>query len=154
MSAEYAWHYTVGSRALQIRETGFIMPATAYVPEGEIPVVWFSTRQHWEPTANKATVENGERRSLTFAETIDRGGGGYRFGLSPTRLIPWKQLVDEAQIRPEMAAALIRAAKRSGADPMFWYGAFEPVPIGECIIERLQDNVWVKAEWAGASTVA
>jgi hypothetical protein len=141
-----AWHYTIGLRAQQIRESGFLMPATANVPEGEIPVVWFSTRQYWEPTANKAMMKDGQRVSLTFAETIEKGGGGYRFGLPAARLVPWTRLKDEARISREMAAGLIRAGKRAGADPEFWYGALEPVPVSNCAIERLEGNFWVKVE--------
>ena len=48
-----AWHYTVTVRAALILAEGVIRPATVGVPDGEIPVVWFSTRQFWEPTANK-----------------------------------------------------------------------------------------------------
>ena len=84
-----AWHYTVGARMGSILESGEIRAATLYVPKGEIPIVWFSTRSYWEPTANKALLnERGEIVSLGFEQTILHGGGGWRFGISVDQLIP------------------------------------------------------------------
>jgi len=45
------WHYTKGVHLAKILADGFIRPATAFVDPGEKPIVWFSTDQHWEPTA-------------------------------------------------------------------------------------------------------
>jgi hypothetical protein len=138
-----AWHYTIGLRAQSILSDGLIRPATAGVPAGETPVVWFSTRQHWEPTANKAMAKDGLYiRRLTFEETIERGGGGWRFGLPVDRLVAWRNLSRLANISRETANGLVRAARKSGADPAFWYAALGPVVVAECVIERLDGDEW------------
>jgi hypothetical protein len=132
---------------IQIREAGVLRPATAGVPQGEIPVVWFSARQHWEPTANKnLQLPDGRIVSLDFAETISRGEGGWRFGMPVESLIPWRRLREAARITPKTATGLIRAAKRQGADQAFWYGSLEPVPLHACVIERLDADTWVNAD--------
>lgn len=54
------WHYTTFSRLTRILLTGEIRPASAGVPEGERPIVWFSRNPVWEETA---TPEILDRRS-------------------------------------------------------------------------------------------
>ena len=141
-----AWHYTVSIRAAGILSAGELRPSTAFVPASEIPIVWFSTRQHWEPTANKALQNaDGHRVPLDFDETIEYGGGGWRFGVAVDQLTPWRRLKLAAHISPDMAAGLVRAAKRCGADPSFWYGSLKPVRMSVCLIERLTDGRWIAA---------
>lgn len=109
-----AWHYTINARAVLIFSEGVIRPATAAVPAGEIPVVWFSTRQHWEPTANKGAIDdNGQRVRLTMKQTLDRGGGGWRFGLPTERLLYWRKLIIAAQIVRAHARALEYTARKA-----------------------------------------
>jgi hypothetical protein len=51
--AMLAWHYTTGSNALLIFESGVLRPTSLYVAPPEKPVLWFSTTPYWEPTASK-----------------------------------------------------------------------------------------------------
>lgn len=37
-----------------IMEDGKIRPTTGFIPAGELPIVWFPTKQFWEPTVVEA----------------------------------------------------------------------------------------------------
>ena len=132
-----AWHYTIGKHAASIIEGGVIRGATEHVPTGEMPVVWFSLRQHWEPTANKMIRSaDGTVRFGTMADTI-RIGGGWRFGLPVSELLPYRDLKRAANISGETARGLERVARRQGADPALWYGSLTPVEVSRCIVQIL-----------------
>lgn len=128
-----AWHYTVGLHSVDILRGGFIKTATFRMPEGEKPIVWFSTRQNWEPTATKAWKRDGNL--MTVPQMIERANGVWRFGLSAAELLPWKSLQGAACMELDVAHALTRAARKIGADPFFWYGSLEPVAVDRCVIQ-------------------
>ena len=139
-----AWHYTINDRAVHILKDGIIRAATANVPANETPIVWFSTRQHWEPTANKAMIDDsGNVSSLTMQETIQLGGGAWRFGLDTEKLIYYRKIIQVANITRRMAKALEQTALDAGADPTCWWGAIEPVNVSDCIVEQLDGDNWV-----------
>jgi len=46
------FHYTRFGNFKKILVAGKIIQADTFVEPPEIPVVWFSSRQDWEPTAN------------------------------------------------------------------------------------------------------
>jgi len=129
-----AWHYTLGVKATDILRDGFIRGATA-VPTGDRPIIWFSLRQIWEPTATKGRMFAGERPDLTLAEMIDEGHGLWRFGVPKIDLLAWKPLQQKAAISRDMARVLVREAQRAGTDPKFWYGSLEPVAVDRCEIQ-------------------
>lgn len=69
-SDQIAWHYTTGVNFIKIVESGFLLPTDACINLGELPVLWFSLNQHWEPTSRKAMItEDGRFRSLTKFDT-------------------------------------------------------------------------------------
>jgi hypothetical protein len=139
----YFWHYTVGAKMRLIEESGVLKPAVAFVPAGEIPVVWLSSRQLWGPTANKmVALGTGQLVVLNFRETTSQLGGGFRFGLPVQRLIPWRQLRTAARISAVTQTQLVQSARSQGADPNSWAGALEPVPVAACRIERLVKSSW------------
>jgi len=123
-----------------------IKPATAHVPDGERPIVWFSARQHWEPTASKGKIINGVRSTMTLREMISKGDGLWRFGVLVAELQSYHQLKKSAAIAPAMARALERSARECGADPAFWYGSLEAVKVSGCTIQCLYDP---DGEWGG-----
>src|SRR5262245_34334142 len=83
------WHYTTYDRLLRILGDGMIRPATAHVPEGERPVVWFSFHPFWEPTATKGIVIGGVTRDATEEEM----GGLVRIGVEEqTAPYRWHQI--------------------------------------------------------------
>ncbi len=102
-----------------------IRGAAAGVPAGERPLVWFSSRQLWEPTATKGIVVNGVRRDATMQEMMAERGL-WRFGISVSELLPWKALREQGNIGADTARDLIRAARRVGADPSFGTARLRP----------------------------
>ncbi len=42
-----------------------------------------------------------------------------------------------------MRLGLVKAARAAGADPSFWYGSLNPIPIADCVIQRLSGDDWV-----------
>jgi hypothetical protein len=144
-----AWHYTVGARAADILRDGFIRAATEGVPAGELPIVWFSTRQVWEPTATKGYVIDGVRREATMREMIEDGDGLWRFGIPVSGLLAWGPLQQAAGMTRETARRLARAAQRQGADQFFWYGTLAPVAVDRCAIQCI---VTLGDEWGGLPT--
>lgn len=144
MAARTAWHYTTGDRAALILSDGVIKAATAFVPDGEKPVVWFSTRQRWEPTATKGIIgPDGIRRDATLDEMIEHGGGLYRFGLPASELIPWNQIPAATGMSRDMARALVKAACRKGADPSFWFASMEPVIVLDLAVQWYINSEWI-----------
>jgi len=144
-----AWHYTIGHRADSIIKDGFIRVATRFVPDGETPVVWFSQRQHWEPTANKGGMRNGVRVGLSARETWQHGGGGWRFGIAVSELLSYRDLKRAANIAPGTARGLERSARQMGADPALWYGSLAPVEVSRCIVQVLDIEA---GEWGEPDT--
>jgi hypothetical protein len=73
------WHYTVWPKLREILEDQQIRRATACVPRGERPVVWFTSRPMWEPTASAG--RGG--RMATIAEMVGELGPLVRIEVSP-----------------------------------------------------------------------
>ncbi|MGH3626908.1 MAG: hypothetical protein ACRET2_02630 [Steroidobacteraceae bacterium] len=134
-----AWHYTVGKHAENIRRDGFIRPATLHVRPPEKPIVWFSTRQDWEPTATPAWERN--YNMMTVPMMMELAGGLWRFGMDSAEFLPWGRLKEAARIPKKVLRGLEKAAR---GDPYCWYGSLEPVAIARCQVEcRLtEDSDW------------
>ena len=137
MSVRLAWHYTVPHHGQEIRACGHIKPATLFVPAGEKPVVWFSLRQFWEPTANKAIMRDGTRVPLSMQETWEAAGGACRFGVPAVELLPYRRLKFAANISADWAKGLERAAREAGSDVGMFLGSLESVSLDRCVAEML-----------------
>src|SRR5262245_44666416 len=112
MAAPIKWHYTTGQKFRLIVTDGEILPATAGVPEGERPIVWFSTAPDWETTANKYLLRrDGTIEHLDRAKTAELDGGLVRFGVAPeTAPHDWEALKELSGMSSEMAQGLYRVA--------------------------------------------
>jgi hypothetical protein len=141
---EYAWHYTTGECFIKIAESGVLELATAFLPEGEKPVLWFSINQKWEPTSGKGLIKNGGHRALkTMQENYEHGRGLARFGYPPDGLIPWVKL----PIRSETKRGLEKAGRLCGANPFHWMGALLPIDITDTVIEIMNNHgVWERIQ--------
>lgn len=140
------WHYTVGIRYQLIERDGVIKPATAFVPQGEKPIVWFSLNQQWEKTADKSVKdEDGTLRHLNTAETAEVGGGLVRIGVAPeTAPHDWKTLRELSGMTSAMAQGMYHAAIDKGARPGEWRGTFQAVPRSKwTAIEIFENGEWV-----------
>ena len=145
--SKIVWHYTIGDRALDILEGGVIKRATAGVPEGEKPIVWFSTNQVWEQTACKFTHTPTGPVRLNKEQTAELGNGLYRFGvLDKTAPYKWRELRQKAGMTSATVKHLESWGKAQGANIGQWRGTFEDVPIEKCVaIEVLKDGRWLDA---------
>jgi hypothetical protein len=142
-----AWHYTTGIGFTGIVADGYIRPATSLVPPGERPVVWFSTNQFWEYTANKGWWDeiDGKSGTLTMQQTAERCGGLFRFGvLHEDAPYDWRQIRQLSGMSTRMANGLHKVATAAGASPREWRGSFEPVAREKWVaVETMKDGAWV-----------
>lgn len=139
------WHYTVGVRFKSIVEDGVILPATAGVPDGERPAVWFSVREPWEPTANKLMRRpNGDLVVLDREETAEAGGGLVRIGVARSAApVSWREYLRTSGITKKMAEGLAASARRQGSNPALWFVSYHAVP--RDLWRAVQ--VWHEGEW-------
>jgi hypothetical protein len=140
------WHYTTGNRLRAIFTDGVIKPATAFVPMSERPVVWFSTNEEWEPTANKlGRDQNGSPAPLDRDGTAELYGGLARIAVADeTAPFDWDALKRRSGMSNLTARGLRRAAISSGSRPGDWWGTFDPVPRDQWVaIEVWHEGRWV-----------
>lgn len=132
-----AWHYTIGHYLPTIAETGVLMPATAGLQSRELPAVWFSLAQHWEPTATKMLqTKTGELRRMTFDE-LKSVGGLVRFGIEPRKLLCGAALRRRAHINNETWSQLCAVAAAQGANPANWFGHIGPMSVENFVIQLM-----------------
>jgi len=144
-SCQLAWHYTTGTNFFKIVETGFLLTTDAGIGPHEIPVLWFSRNQVWEPTSRKAVINSdGTLKKLTKRETFELGKGLVRFGFPEALLVPWKNLPKQAQISYTNARALETRGHAQGANPADWMGNLSKIPINELVIEVMEESSWVR----------
>lgn len=133
-----AWHYTVGLRFESILQDGFILPATAYVPETERPLVWLSTHTVFEPTARKLIgAPGGKPRIASLVELARLGGGLVRIGYPCRSLVPWPDIGLLARMDRKTRRLLQESASRQGANPSHWWGSLEPLALAAGVIEAM-----------------
>lgn len=144
-AAIIAWHYTTGDKAVLILESGELRPTDCNVPAWEEPVLWFSLRQSWEPTATKGFVDarTGRRRDATLTEMHRLGGGVVRFGVDAARLIRWPALAKAAHMRSATARGLEKSGRSKGAVPSDWLGSLQPVPLADVLhLQQFNGETW------------
>ena len=138
------WHYTTGQKHSLIMESGELQPTTIGVSYPEKGILWFSSNQYWEPTANKGAKIDGAMVTLSMEETRDNGYGLFRYGMRLDRLHPWKKLIKKSRMSKDVASGLEEVGKEQGADPSHWYGKTTVIPLKR--IKSIQtmgdDNQW------------
>lgn len=141
-----AWHYTTGEKCEQIIASGVLIPATANITKREIPILWFSMAQFWEPTASKGMLIGNQLVNLKMKGTYEHCRGLVRFGVSPSSLIPWPALGRVARIPAKMRVSIEQVARAEGSDPRAWCGipgGFLPVDQVEAI-DVFDGTRWVR----------
>ena len=139
-----AWHYTVGVWFAKIESAGVLRPATEFVEKRERPVVWFTTRDTFEPTAVKLWRRpDGTLERLSVEETERRGRGLFRIGIEPDGLSTWDEWRKHSRVRPTVADALERVAEDQGSDVSEWLVSFRPVPARDWKAVE----VWYRRRW-------
>jgi hypothetical protein len=143
------WHYTKGVHLPKILATGEIRPATAGVPVGEQPIVWFSGNATWEATANPGRRDDaGKLHDATVEEMDAIFGGRARISVNDaTAPYDWYHLKRAAGIKTRMARDMEVDAIRRGASPKDWRGTFDPVPREKWLsVEVFHNGAWVPFE--------
>jgi len=140
------WHYTTAHKLGAILASGAIIPATAAIDPGESPVVWFSSRPTWEPTATKCPAPGRLGQILTAAAQ----GGLVRIAVRP-EIAPYRfaHLPIVAGTQPSTCVRLCVAGIEMGGDPDDWHFATTPVRRADWIAidrYRFEDDLWVTAE--------
>ena len=146
-AAPMLWHYTVVERLNQILADGLLRPAAMGALKGVKPVVWFTTNQDWEPTANRLWQSpTGSWTRLGKDQTIVLFGGLARIGVAPSVApIDWKAYKDQSGIPPKAANTIYNEAVSVGGRPGNWFATFEPVPRSLW----LAVEVWESEQWIG-----
>jgi hypothetical protein len=143
--SEVRYHYTVGKYVTEILRVG-IKPATAFVPKSERPIVWFTSSEQWEGTANKGIVGHGVNRTLTRDETERMCGGLYRIGVRDDMLglHPFQRITNESRQHPAVTDSLVSIAIEAGSNPdRDWFGTFHTVdPVEFAAVERWDGTNW------------
>jgi hypothetical protein len=122
------FHYTTFPLWKQIQASNTILPATLYVPPQEKPVVWFSFRQDWEPTASPATIKNGQRVTLTFNEVVQARLVPCRIEISPrTARLNWRAWRKLSGVKSRTVKGLEQVAIEMGANVRDWRMTFDAV---------------------------
>jgi hypothetical protein len=135
------WHYTINPRFLKILKCGYIDVSTKGVVPPQLPVVWFSANQWWEPTL-MFCIENGPVLSLRemYLEWIF----AIRIGVLPSSApITWPSLRWRALIGEESANHLVAVAAKMGGSPSRWHCSMTPVPRSEWqAVESFDGQKW------------
>jgi hypothetical protein len=144
--ASLVWHYTVVERLNVILADGVLRPVAMGALKGVKPVVWFTSNQDWEPTANRLWQSpTGSWTRLGKDQTIVLFGGLARIGVAPaTAPLDWKGYKEHSGIPPKAANTIYNEAVSVGARPGQWSATFDSVPREKWLaVEVWQDEQWV-----------
>ncbi|MCO6457455.1 MAG: hypothetical protein J5I93_19310 [Pirellulaceae bacterium] len=141
------WHYTTVQKLDSIVHSGAIQPSAPPRERDEKPVVWFSSRPDWDPTANPVVAAAGgrTRRYATLDETIVVGGGLARIGVA-AEVAPhdWKAYKRLSGVSPRRAKAMYDRALALGSRPSSWFVSFAAVPRQQWqAVEVCVDGQWL-----------
>ena len=142
------FHYTTGTRLRQIVNSGAIKPTTVKIEPDKKPVAWFSTQDHWEPTATKFPIPG-------IAGQIATGqaqGGLVRItvpGTCAPYVFPQLHLI--AGTKPSVCIGLLVAGLELGSDPDTWRFTPDAVPVSlfrEVEFYDFANNTWLAIDLA------
>jgi hypothetical protein len=138
------FHYTLVDRLDQIIASGEIRTATAFVPRGERPVVWFSTHPIWEPTADKLKILSPDLVRLATDAEMDNIGRARIEVAQHTAPYEWGDFRRQTFASKETASQLAQSARAQGSSASAFRFSLKPVPA----------NAWLAIElWNGAGWV-
>jgi len=114
-----AWHYTIRRKFRAIVASGELLPTYLGAKPPELPVLWFSLNQEWEPTALKDRCDlDGVAPTLGKKRARQPAGKLIRFGYPAEKCIMWPLLGRRAKIPPRIRIALERWGREEGANPV------------------------------------
>ena len=122
-----------------------LKPTDVLIAPGELPVLWFTTNERWEPTVLSVFAPSLEAAH----EAMLRHGGLARIVCDQTVAPhPWKELKEIARIPSKIAMILYRAAIDLGSRPGEWRGTLDVVPVTQFIALEIYDG----HQWIPTST--
>lgn len=140
MEQRLYWHYAPWARLDQIVQDGYLRPSNTGA-ENETPLLWFSARQDWEPTASKLAGNATSLWRMTLQEQRD-SIGCIRFGLrhNHPRLLPWAAACKLAGTSFTSRRKLEAVGKRIGGSPSDWFAMEGVIPLTELRFQVLLDR--------------
>lgn len=143
----YVWHYTVIDYLPGIRGYGLLLPSNACA-EDELPMLWFSGNQIWEPTAAKPYVAASGRLITPSTREVFEQGRAIRFGLpsNDPRLLDWRAACKFAGTPRRMREAMERVGIEQGAKPADWFASAGGVAVHELQFQVHRDGNWESAD--------
>ena len=154
------WHYTIGECARLIFADGLMRPwgwtrkaarhmwndrgaARLY---DRVPLLWFSRRETYEPSARKGLATRAGAVWLTEAQTEVYGSGLFRFGVDASAVpLRWHDYIEMNRV-PKRAA---RTMERHGYPPD-WLASRRPIPLSRCHAVE----VFYRLEWRAVSDIS
>lgn len=132
------FHYTTASSLVRILDARTIKPSGVFMP-GEVPVVWCSFREPWEPSASF-------HPAVTFEDLADIDTP-CRIEIDPAAApFDWAVWREAANVGWRTRRRLKRAAKRAGANIADWRMSVEPIGVDDWIcVECFVDGAWRNA---------
>jgi hypothetical protein len=139
---ERIFHFTTGVKLLSIINSGSIQPTTAKIEPHEKPVAWFSTQDHWEPTATKVPIPGMQGQIMTA-----RAQGGLVRITVPGTCAPYvfQQLPVIAGTKPSVCIRLLIAGLELGSDPDSW--RFTPTPVPTALFREIEFFDFTHDRW-------
>ena len=113
----------------------------------EVPLLWFSANQRWEPTASKIVRTQRGLVRLTFEEQAAKYGC-IRFGLpaGDHRLLNWLEACHAGRTPRESRRGMERLGRKLGANPDDWFASVIDVPLADlCFQMWLSQHGWKSA---------
>lgn len=151
-------HYAPCVRLAKILGSGNLRPSNA-MADGELPLLWFSANQRWEPTATKARWQNG----IIVLSTLDQqlqDFGCCRFSLpaDDQRLMPWLAACRFAGTGYTVRRKMEAAGRKQGANPLQWFAVADAVALSDLRFSVFNGRTWSAADisetanaWEGRS---
>ena len=143
------WHYSKGVYLERIMSSGVLRQTGVFGLSPERPVVWFSTRQDWEPSSSIGI--DGHRVSM---RENHENVGLVRFGvdLGLVQLHDFAAYVRLSGVSQGEARGLVTSAReRPRANPGDWLVSFQPVPREKWVAVQVWDGKrWT--DWSEATS--
>lgn len=136
-------HYTIGPKLPLIRRSQALLPLGTKLGRNEEPLLWFSTRDDFEPTAIKPLMLNGRLYRPSFGE-LHALVGCFRF-VGDLKLMPYAKACVSAKTPRHFQDVMLSNGLAWGGDPNDWFATLKPVMLDQLIFEKWDGRRWVSA---------
>lgn len=146
-------HYAPCAYLPKILASGVLCPSNADGAE-EIPLLWFSANQKWEPTATKAVGDaTGILRVMTLTEQLQLFGC-CRFSMTASdgRLMRWIEACRVAGRGLTKRLKMEASGRRMGANPADWFALADSIEVTNTAFSVFDGRVWKAADIAATAT--